>query len=436
MKLLRIGLVALIAFAVLSFGAVDVWAQSILEIGAALLLCIWAVAAWRNPGLQVRWTALNWPLLGFIAIAGFQLLFGGTASPFLTRAEILRLAAYFAIFFLITQAFQTRQDWSRLAWFVIGFCFVVSLFGIAQHFTSGNEIYWISSLKSDVKPFGPYVNRNDFAGFIELTLPVGLALLICRGIHKDLFPLLTLLTVVPIGADILSASRGGIISLALEIAILLLLAYARPGLPRKRRNARGVALALASVVAIAFVAWIGVDRTVHRFSDLSHPEVTMARRLSMARGAMRIFAAHPLKGCGLGALVDVFPQYDTAYDGRIVDHVHNDYLEALAEAGILGGICGFAFLWLIYREARKNFEAEQGHFSRALHAASIAAICGLLLHSFVDFNLHIPANALLFLLQVSIGISPPLPPAASARPHLSNSGARALEPKSADATVS
>lgn len=427
MRLLRFGLLGLLTFAVLSFGAVDVWSQSILEIGAALLLALWAVIARFNPEMKLRWSVLNWPLLGFVAIAGFQLLFRGTASPFLTRVEILRLAAYFVIFFLVPQAFRTRKDWSRLAWFVIALCFAVSLFGIAQHFTSGNEIYWTRSFKTDVKPFGPYVNRNDFAGFVELTLPIGLALLIFRGAHKDLFPLLTLLTVVPLGADILSSSRGGIMSLGFEIAILLILSFKWPGSSRRGRGARTTVLSLVGLVAVAFVAWVGVGRTLERFSSLDHPEVTMARRVSMARGAVRIFLAHPLKGCGLGALMDVFPRYETAYDGRVVDHVHNDYLEALAEAGILGGICGLGFLWLLFREARKNLLAEQGYFSRALHAGGIAAVCGLLLHSFVDFNLHIPANALLFLLQVSIVVCPALPPASPARVRGTNSGTERLE---------
>jgi hypothetical protein len=67
------------------------------------------------------------------------------------------------------------------------------------------------------------------------------------------------------------------------------------------------------------------------------------------------------------------------------------------------------FLWMLYREGRKNFTAEQGHFSRGLHAAAIMAVCGLLLHSFVDFNLQIPANALFFLLQAYLVTAPPLP---------------------------
>ncbi len=421
MKLLRIGLLLLLAFAVLSFGAVDVWAQSILEIGSALLLAFWALIARLNPQLKVRWYALYWPLLGLIAIAGLQLLFRGTASPFLTRAELLRFVCYFVMFFLVAQAFRARNDWLMLAWFVVLFCFAVSLFAIAQHFTSTNEIYWMQRFKTDVRPFGPYVNRNDFAGFVELTLPIGLALLVFRGVHKDLFPILTVLTVVPIGADVLSSSRAGIVSLAVEIAILLLLAFLRPAKSRRSRGAGKMLVSILAVAALAFAAWVGVGRTLERFSSLSHPEVTLARRVSMARGALRIFFAHPLKGCGLGALVDVFPRYDTGYDGRIVDHVHDDYLELLAEAGILGGLCGLSFLWFFYRAARSNFSAEQGHFSRALHAGAIAAVCGMLLHSFVDFNLHIPANALLFLLAVSIVISPPLPSATPARPRRPNS---------------
>jgi len=415
MKILRVGLILLIAFGVLSLGAVQVWSQSVIEIGAAVLLVWWVAIAWSSAETTVRWSPLNWPLLGFIAIAGLQLLLRGTASAFLTRTELLRLAAYFIIFFLIAQAFRTRKDWLHLAWFVVLLGFGVSLFGIAQHFTSSYEIYWMHSLRTDVQPFGPYVNRNDFAGFVELTLPIGLALLIFRGVHRDLMPMLIVLTVVPVSAAVLSTSRGGIISIALEIGVLVFLAAKRRGFSRKRHASRNLGLGLAAVAAVALVAWLGVGKAVERFSQLSHPEITMSRRISMARGAVNIFLAHPLKGCGLGAIVDVFPRYETAYDGKVVDHVHDDYLEALAEAGILGAICGLSFLWLLYRDARKNLEAEQGHFSYALHAGGIAAVCGLLLHSFVDFNLHIPGNAILFLLEVSIATCPPLPSGARIR---------------------
>ena len=129
----------------------------------------------------------------------------------------------------------------------------------------------------------------------------------------------------------------------------------------------------------------------------------------MSRGALRIFKDHPVIGSGLGTLVAVYPRYETIYDGLVVDHVHNDYAETLAETGLLGAVCALSFLWLLFREARKNFDAGQGHFSRSLHAGAIVAVSGMLLHSFVDFNLHIPGNALLFLLQAYLATSSPLP---------------------------
>jgi O-antigen ligase len=161
-------------------------------------------------------------------------------------------------------------------------------------------------------------------------------------------------------------------------------------------------------VALAMVAWVGASTAIERFSELKSPEVTLGRRISMARGAAHIFLDHSIIGCGVGTLVDVFPRYETAYDGKVVDHVHNDYMETLAETGVLGGLCGAIFLWLLYREARKSFEAEQGHFSRALHAGAVTAVSGLLLHSLVDFNLQIPANVMLFMLQACLATSPPV----------------------------
>jgi O-antigen ligase len=104
----------------------------------------------------------------------------------------------------------------------------------------------------------------------------------------------------------------------------------------------------------------------------------------------------------------VYPRYETVYDGLVVDHAHNDYIEALAETGILGGFCGLAFLILLYRNAIKGFSSSQGQFGRALRTGAIVAVSGLLLHSFFDFNLHIPSNALLFLVQAFVATSVPI----------------------------
>jgi O-antigen ligase len=405
MKAIRIGLCVIFAFSVLAHGVVEVWSESLLEIGGAVLLVLWAVLVYRNSEIEIRWNALNWPLLGIIGIGLLQLALRWSANPFFTRVELLRFSAYFIVFFLTAQAFREREDLVKLTWFLVLLGFSVSLLGIIQHFTSQDTIYWVRHLSQSVDVFGPYVNRNHFAGFAELVAPVGLALLIFRGVRRDLFPMAGLLTIIPVGALILAGSRGGIVCFAFEVAVLALLARTRKGL----RGATMTAVAFVGLASIALIVWLGAGTAIERFSKTRIGDVPLSRRASMFRGAEHIFLDHPVKGVGLGTIVTVFPGYDTGYDGLVVDHVHNDYIEALAETGILGGFCGFAFLWLLFTGARRSFVADQGHFSTALHAGALAAVCGILLHSFVDFNLHIPSNALLFLLQAYLATSPPLP---------------------------
>jgi len=407
MIVLRMGLCLLLAGSVLALGGVEVWAQSPIEIGTAALFVWWAIHIASKKEPRVYWTPLNWPLLGFIAIGLFQLVFHLTPYAFLTRTQLLRLGTYFLVFFLMTQAFRARSECTKLVWFLIVLCFLVSLLAIIQYFTSNREIYWTEAFKTQGEPFGPYVNRNHFAGFVELTLPLGLAMMAFRGVHRDQLPLTALLTIVPVSALFLSGSRGGIISFGFELGVLGVLVLSQRAKTWKSR--RLILGAVIGLVALAAVAWVGADRAIARFSTLKSPGVTLARRVSMARGAAHIFLDHPVSGCGTGALVDVFPAYETAYDGKLVDHVHNDYLETLAETGLLGGLCGAIFLALLYRHGLKTFAAQQGFFSRALHAGAITAVSGILLHSLVDFNLQIPSNMLLFLVQASLATAPAWP---------------------------
>jgi O-antigen ligase len=405
MSTIRIALCVLFAFSVFAHGVVEVWSESVLEIGASILLVSWAVLAYRGQQPEIHWSPLNWPLLGLLGIGVFQLIFHLTTNPFLTRTELLRLAAYVIVFFLTAQVFRERADLVKLVWFLIFLGFSVALLGIIQHFTSNGTIYWIRKLPQGGDVFGPYVNRNHFAGFVELVAPVGIGLLVFRGLRRDLFPMAGLLTIIPVAAVILSGSRGGIVCFAFEVGVLVLLARTRRG----PEGATMIAIAFIALAAFALIAWLGAGKAIERFSTTRMGDVTLSRRASMFRSAEHIFFDYPVRGTGLGTMVSVYPRYETSYDGLIVDHVHNDYIELLAETGILGGLCGFAFLWLLYREARKSFTADQGHFSRALHAGAIAAVCGLSLHGLVDFNLHIPSNALLFLLQAYLATSAPLP---------------------------
>jgi O-antigen ligase len=411
MKSLRISICLLAAFSVLAFGAVEVWSESILEAGAALLLLWWAILILRKPEMQIRWSALYWPLLGFLGIVTLQLALGGTAYPFLTRVALLKIGACALLFILAGQAFQKRRELRGFAWFVMVFAFAVAIFGIAQNFTSNDKLYWFRPLTNGGNPFGPYVNRNDFAGLMELLTPMGLSLLLFRGVRREQMPVVGILTVVPIAALFLSGSRGGIAGFLFEAGLLIVFML--------RRGAGKFRVAAAAVVVLAAlvtVGWLGADKVIGRFTHYRSGEVSLERRWTMLKGTWNVFLDHPFAGAGLGTLVDVYPRYETFYDGKIVDHAHDDYAEALAETGIAGGLCGLVFLFILFKEARRRLMAEQSLFSLGLHAGATTACAGLLIHSFVDFNLHIPSNGLFFLLMASLAVTPALPPRNHAAP--------------------
>jgi O-antigen ligase len=135
-------------------------------------------------------------------------------------------------------------------------------------------------------------------------------------------------------------------------------------------------------------------------------EVNESKRASMRLGAWHIFLDHPVFGTGLGTIQLVYPPYETLYDGKIVNHAHNDYLEALAETGILGGLCCAWFIGVLFVVALRSLQEAAHNFAAALRLAALAGCCGILVHSLVDFNLHIPANAYFFFLMALLATSP------------------------------
>ncbi|HXN63970.1 MAG TPA: O-antigen ligase family protein [Candidatus Acidoferrales bacterium] len=411
MRPLRIGICLVIVFAVLASGVVETWSESVMEIAVAGLLLWWAFGVARGRGTEVRWCPVLWPLLALALFGAAQLAFHITVYPYLTKLELLRVASYVLLLFLSLQAFRNMRHWQAFGWFILWFGFAVAVFAILQDLTFNGKIYWFRELPFGGVPFGPFVNRNHFAGFIELIVPMGLAFLAVRGMRRDQLPLVGLCTALPVGALILSASRGGIFSFGAELIVLVLLLLLCGA--QKRQLLAGL---LVLGVAAALVSWLGFSQVLKRFSEVHNPEVTEARRIAMAGGAWHIFLDHAVTGTGLGTIISVFPRYDTAYDAKVVDHVHNDHLELLAETGAVGGACWAAFLLLLFGFGVLNIKRSRDPLARAVHLAALVACAGLLVHGLMDFNLHIPSNALLFYVMAGMATAVPDPSPTIAQP--------------------
>ena len=397
MTAIRVGICVLVAFAVLAHGAVEPWSEALLEVGTATLFAMCGILALRQRQVEIRWTWLYLPLLALGAFALLQQVSGLSAYPYATKIELLKWGAYLLLFFLTVESFRTAEELKRLGWFLVSLGFFVSLLAIVQHFTFNGKLYWFRVLQQGGVPFGPFVNRNHFAGFVELIAPLGLAMLFCGAVRRDKLPLLTLLAIVPISALVLSASRGGIISFLFEAALLgFLVRVPKRG---KRQLVQVVGLAL---VAGVLAAWLGVGWTVQRFENSTPGEVSQDRRISMFKDTWQIFLHHRWTGTGLGTLETVYPRYESYYDGLVVDHAHSDYLELLADTGVVGGVCMLGFIALLFQRGLSNLRSAKNPVSRSFYAGALVACAGLLLHSLVDFNMHIPSNALLFLLLAGL----------------------------------
>ena len=397
MKFLRFGICALVSFVVAAHGGVEDWARAILETGAGFLFLIWAVRFYFNDKEKPVVSPLLPPLVVFSLVVLGQWFFHATVSPYSTRIELQLLLAYLLLLFLAVQDFRSLEDWRVFVWFGMGLGFVVSVFGILQHLTFNGKLYWFREMRYGGIPFGPFANRNHFAGFVELLLPLALVPLVLGRVRRERLVVVGLFAVLPVAALFLSASRGGIVSLGAQLTLLAYLILRRRGLGKQLLAGTAVLL-----VALLMVSWLGVGQIVQRFSSFQSLDVTAGKRAAMRRGTWHIFLDHPIAGTGLGTFQIVYPPYETLYDGKIVNHTHNDYLEALAETGGLGGLCCAWFLVVLLRRSLVRLRHNDYSFAGALQLSGMVACAGILVHALVDFNFHIPSNLLLFFLMAHL----------------------------------
>ena len=152
---------------------------------------------------------------------------------------------------------------------------------------------------------------------------------------------------------------------------------------------------------------LGAALRISTLADYKHPDLNADIRLKIDRDALHMIAARPLFGWGFGTFADVYPQFRSFYTNSLVNEAHNDYLQTLIETGILG----FAFaIWLLIAAARPAMRKIQNWPSNVNGIVALAAllgISGILVHSFVDFNLQVPANAMWFYVLCTVAAMEP-----------------------------
>ena len=394
-------LVTIFLLAPLAFGAVEIWSAAILETASVILISVWGLRQVRTGTLILTGNPVFFPMCAFGAVVLLQLLSGTTSYGHATSAALMLFAMYACACFLITQTLTRTTHVRIIATILTGFGTCIALFAVLQSLSSNGKIYWVRSPRFGGWIYGPYVNHNHYAGLMEMLAPIPLVFAFSKYAHGRK-RWIAAAAAAFMGATIfLSGSRGGMAAYALQIALFFWFLF-------RERTRSGVALVLGAflLVALLSVAWIGGSEVTERISTVaSHKQVEIGSdiRFMIDRDSLHMFAKRPILGWGLGTFADVYPQFRSFYTNQLVNRAHNDYLELLTDTGILGFAVGIWFLIATLRPAIRKARTWSGDVNGAVSLAALLGISGILVHSFVDFNLQIPANAMLFYVLCAIG---------------------------------
>jgi O-antigen ligase len=279
----------------------------------------------------------------------------------------------------------------------------ISAYGILARGRFGSLLYGYIPVPT-VSPFGPFVSKNHFAGY------VGMAALLAVGLTVGLASsrrgrewttgrrasgvVLALVAALAMALGVLvSLSRGGAISL-----VMGLLAFTALHVRQQRSGGRGGRLlpSLAVAVALAALLLLVLPPEAHqRLRSLAGTSF----RLDTWRDTLRMVPSSPWVGEGLGTFADAYPRFKRGHGELRVEHAENDYLETLAEVGVPGLALALAALSL---PAARVLAARPSSLLRGLGAGALAGLVALLAHSAFDFNLRIPSNAILAAFLASV----------------------------------
>jgi len=345
---------------------------------------------------------------GLGALAANSSFVSLSAWPSATMDHLMRVLAYALLFFLVTHlAANVRRRLWLLTVPIIAIASLQAIVGLLQ----------VGMGEAGTAARGGYINRNHFAGLLEMSFPFAVmgAVAAAKQVRIDAGWKWALLTAVCLSVATLmligilySLSRMGFMACLFSILVmglsLLMVGSSHP----LRRRAIPV---LALLIVLAFV-FLPSDPLIARLADLSSAEeVSDQDRLQVWKETLTLIREFPLVGSGLGTYESVFLRHKQIGEMMRDNYAHNDYLQGLAELGVLGFSLVAAFLSLALIKTGSIVSGTASPAVRYLAVACLGSMAAILLHSVADFNLYVEPNAMLLSWVSAIGVSLSVAPA-------------------------
>jgi O-antigen ligase len=428
-------LLALIALVAVPYGTVEPWWEALFECIVFALAALWIIdstikKSWFQKAHLVFLPLFLLTLYAFIQTlsfsrgattsTGMSLWSVVSADPYGTRLSAFKLLALTLAGVMLLRYTSTNRRLRALIFVVIGVGITSAFFGILRQTTQRTEGFFLPHL-SPGSGYAQFINRNHFAYLMEMTLGLILGLIAGRGMKRDKVLIYLALAMPVWAALVLCNSRGGILSMLAQVLFLALLFTAvkskreklgREGgeeeslLWRAAHTAVFRVVLISCLVVTVFIGalWVGGESLTSRLETVS-AEVAGetgrdgTQRSEIWRATWRMIKDHPLLGVGLGGYWMAISQYHEGSGEATPQQAHNDYLELLASGGVIGVALGAWFLYLLIREARRNFKSSDA-LRRGAALGACAGLFGVAVHSVVDFGLHVTINSLVFVTLV------------------------------------
>ena len=405
----------IIIFTTVAYGTVHQPVLAVFYFLVALATVLWAADGFLTGAVRFNSDPLQLTLLAAAAYGFLQVIpFGSVAEvagvasiprtisldPFATEVSAIH---YFSLFLFLSVLLVLLDSASRirkLAIVITVFGFGYAFFAILQSVLSPLKIYGIYEAGS---PFGSFVNRHNYAAYMEMAMAVPLGLIFTGAITKDK-RLLYITAIALMGVSLLlSGSRGGLIAFIAEIIFLVLLTTGT-----KNRSNLALKFALAVLLFVAVIGgaiFVGGDTSLTRVAETAASSDLTTGRSNIWKVTVEVIKANLPFGAGFGAFGVAYTPHDNMSGGLgRVEQAHNDYLQVLADAGLIGLLIGGFFLFRIFVSGRVAVGL-RNLYRRGIAIGALAGIFAILVHSLFDFVLHTTAVSVMFLTLISLLIA-------------------------------
>jgi len=380
----------LLVFTPLAYGAVRPGAIAVFEIAAAVMAFLWIMKSLSRGKFELSFSPIFLLFLVLIIFASLQLFFSRSIYAWSTKTELLKLISYAFIFLVTLNTIRTRAQIKRVMAVIIAIGFFMSIFFLMRYFGAP-------------APIG-FINSDHFSAYLGMIIPLALgAVIASEAKQSQTRPLLFFTIIIMGGALFFTMSRGGMFSFIAALLFIAFLASTR----RSMKNKKWLILAIA-VFIVLIIAWLGATPVVERILSFK-AEITsryFGGRLPIWEGTIGIIKDNFIFGTGLGTFNHIFPKYQPA--GIVAKHytyAHSDFLELLSEVGIVGfALFIFCGLWSMVYLFRR-YSQRHDPWVTGMSICVFGSLASIFIHSFTDFNLHIPANAVLLSVILALFVS-------------------------------